>query len=125
MADRAAIVATGAVVSANLRYLVSDWISRNDSASFPYGTLIVNATGSLALGFFLVWSTDRVLSSPDTRLLVAVGFCGSYTTFSSYSFETFRMLEEGRFWDAGANFLLNNALCFGWVVLGAAMARAS
>jgi CrcB protein len=74
----AGIVAMGSVVGANLRYLVSDWVSRNYSASFPYGTLTVNATGSLALGFFLVWSTDRVLSSPILRVLRVLGFCDSW-----------------------------------------------
>jgi CrcB protein len=120
----AGIIAIGSVSGANLRYFVSDWLSRHYSASFPYGTLVVNATGSLILGFFLVWTTDRVFASPDLRRMVAVGFCGSYTTFSSYSFETFRMIEQGRFWDASTNFLLNNMLSLACVLLGAAAARA-
>ena len=120
----AVYIALGSVLGANLRYLVSDWLARRQTASFPFGTLIVNATGSLLLGFFLIWSTDRVFVSPRLRLVVAVGFCSSYTTFSSYSFETFRMVEQGRFWDAGTNFLMNNVFCFVFVLLGAVAARA-
>jgi len=120
----ASLIAVGAICGANLRYFVSDWFARHYSASFPYGTLVVNATGSLLLGFFLIWTADRVLASPHWRLVVAVGFCSSYTTFSSYSYETFRMIEQGHYGQAGANFLVNNLLCFGCVLAGAALARA-
>ena len=120
----ASIVAVGAVVGANLRYFVSDWLAHYQTASFPLGTLVVNTTGSFILTFFLVWTTERVLSSSQWRLLVAVGFCGSYTTFSSYTFETFKMMEQGRLWDATLNFLANNTLCFASALLGAITARA-
>lgn len=119
-----ALVSLGAVVGANLRYFISGWVARHVTASFPYGTLAVNTTGSFILAFFLVWTTERVLASPQWRLLVAVGFCGAYTTFSSFTFETFAMMEQGRLWDAGFNFLANNALCFVCTILGAALARA-
>jgi CrcB protein len=120
----AAYIALGSVFGANLRYFVSDWLARHQTASFPFGTLAVNTTGSLLLGFFLIWTTDRVLVLPQIRLFFAVGFCSSYTTFSSYSFETFRMLEQGHYWDAGTNFLVNNLFCFICVLIGAAVARA-
>jgi len=120
----AVYIALGSVIGANLRYFVSDWLARHQTASFPYGTLVVNTTGSLLLGFFLIWTTDRVLVSPQLRVFLAVGFCSSYTTFSSYTFETFRMVEQGRFWDAGTNFLMNNVFCFLFVLLGAVAARA-
>jgi len=119
----APLIALGAIVGANLRYFLSDWVARHYSASFPYGTLLVNASGSLLLGFFLVWTSDRVLVSPDVRLLVAVGFCGSYTTFSSYTFETFRMVQQGHFGAAGTNFLVNNMLSLACVFVGAVLAR--
>jgi len=120
----AGIIALGSVVGANLRYFVSDWLAKHYSASFPYGTMLVNASGSLIIGFFLIWTSERVLASPDLRLLVAVGFCGSYTTFSSYSFETLRMIQEGHIWAAGTNFLVNNMLSLACVLLGATLARA-
>lgn len=58
--------------------------------------MIINITGSFLLGFFLIWSTERVLLDPRYKLLIAIGFCGSYTTFSSFSFESIRLLQEGR-----------------------------
>ena len=84
-------IALGAVVGASARYFLSSHIARLFSSSFPYGTLLINITGSLLLGFFLVWTSERVLIDPRWRLLIAIGFCGSYTTFSSYAFETFAL----------------------------------
>ena len=89
-------IALGAVVGASARYFLSTLIARNFSSAFPYGTLLINVTGSLVLGFFLVFSTDRALLDPRWRLLVAIGFCGSYTTFSSYAFESFALMEQGQ-----------------------------
>jgi len=90
---------------------------------FPYSTLLINVTGSLVLGFFLVYSTDRVLIDPRWRLLVAVGFCGSYTTFSSYAFESFALMERGQWLLVGVNFVASNLLCLAAVLAGAALAR--
>jgi CrcB protein len=118
------LVALGAVLGANLRFAVSRWASKHLSASLPYGTLIINVTGSFLLGFFLVWTSERVLANPRWRMLFAVGFCGAYTTFSSYSFETFRLFEQGHYSVALANFLANNLVSFLAVVGGAALARA-
>jgi CrcB protein len=116
-------VAAGAVVGTSARYFLSGFIARNVSAAFPYGTLLINITGSLVLGFFLAYSTDRVLLDPRWRLLVAVGFCGSYTTFSSYAFESFALMEQGQWLLAGLNVLGSNALCLAAVLAGAALAR--
>jgi len=76
-------IAFGAVVGATARYLISGYIAKLFPSSFPYGTLLINVSGSLLLGFYLVWTSERVLIDPRWRLLVAIGFCGSYTTFSS------------------------------------------
>ena len=116
-------IAVGAVVGASARYFLSGLIARNFSATFPYSTLFINVTGSMALGFFLVYSTDRVLLDPRWRLLVAVGFCGSYTTFSSYAFESFALLEQGQWLLVGLNALASNVLCLAAVLAGAALAR--
>ena len=116
-------IAVGAVVGASARYFLSGLIARNFSATFPYSTLFINVTGSLVLGFFLVYSTDRVLLDPRWRLLVAVGFCGSYTTFSSYAFESFALLEQGQWLLVGLNALASNVLCLAAVLVGAALAR--
>lgn len=116
-------ITLGAALGANLRYAVNRLALNFLSASVPYGTLIVNVTGSFLLGFFLVWTSERVLSDPRWRMFVAVGFCGAYTTYSSYSFETFTMIEQGHYGLATANFFANNLLCLAGVLAGAALAR--
>jgi len=116
-------IAVGAIIGASARYFLSGLIARNFSASFPYGTLLINITGSLVLGFFLIYSTERVLLNPHWRLLVAIGFCGSYTTFSSYAFESFALMEQGQWLMMGTNILASNVLCMVAVLAGAALAR--
>jgi fluoride exporter len=114
----------GALAGAKLRYLVSRTSAKFLSTDFPYGTLIINVTGSLVVGFFLIWTTERVLADPKWRLLIAIGFCGSYTTFSSYAFETFAYFEQGHWALLAANVFSNNVLCLLAVLAGAAIARA-
>jgi CrcB protein len=116
-------IALGAVVGAAARYSLSGFITKLLPSSFPYGTLIINITGSLLLGFFLVWTTEHVLINPRWRLLIAIGFCGSYTTFSSYAFETFALGEQGQWLLMGCNVIASNLLCLISVVAGAALAR--
>jgi len=117
-------IALGAIVGASTRYFLSVLIARDFASAFPYGTLLINITGSLILGFFLVFSTERALLDPKWRLLVAVGFCGSYTTFSSYAFESFALMEQGQWLLSGLNIVGSNALCLAAVLGGAALARA-
>jgi len=116
-------IAVGAIAGASARYFLSGLVARNVSATFPYGTLLINVTGSLVLGFFLVYSTERALLDPRWRLLVAVGFCGSYTTFSSYAFESFSLMEQGQWWMMAVNVVGSNLLCLAAVLAGAALAR--
>jgi CrcB protein len=118
-----AFISLGAVIGANLRFIVNRLALKYLSPSIPYGTLLVNVTGSFVLGFFLAWTTERVLANPHWRPLVAVGFCGAYTTFSSYGFETVTLLEQGHYGLAAANFLGNNILVLLAVVAGIALAR--
>src|SRR5260370_2107035 len=115
--------ALGAVAGASARYFLSTLIARNFSSAFRYGTQLINITGSLVLGFFLVFSIERALLDPRWRLLVAMGFCGSYTTFSSYAFESFALMEQGQWLLTGINIVASNALCLAAVLAGAALAR--
>ena len=117
-------ISLGAVLGANARYLVAQRVARWTGSTLPYGTLLINCTGSFILGFFLVWTSQRVLADPRWRLLVAIGFCGSYTTFSTYSYETFAYLEQGQWQVAVLNILGSNFLCLVGVLAGAALARA-
>ena len=116
-------VSVGALFGANLRYFVSRLAAKLLSPNFPYGTLIINVTGSFILGIFLVWTTERVFADPKWRWLIAIGFCGSYTTFSSYAFETMAYFEHGHWSLFALNILTNNLLCLGGVLAGAAIAR--
>jgi len=116
-------ISLGAVAGANLRYWTSRYAVRLLGPVFPYGTLTINVLGSFVLGSFLVWTTERAIVDPRWRLLIAVGFCGGYTTFSSYAYETMALFEQGQWLLMAANFVSNNLLsCLG-VVAGMAVAR--
>ncbi len=116
-------IALGAVAGASARYFLGGYAARIIPSSFPYGTLIINISGSFLLGFFLIWTSERVLVDPRWRLLLAIGFCGSFTTFSSYAFETFGLIEQGQWMLVTANIIGSNALCLVSLLGGAALAR--
>jgi fluoride exporter len=117
-------ISLGAVIGASARYFLSRSAARLVSADFPYGTLLINISGSFILGLFLIWTTERVLADPRWRLVIAIGFCGSYTTFSSYAFETIAYFEQGHWLLFWTNVFSNNILCLLAVIAGAALARA-
>ncbi|VEB38575.1 protein crcB homolog [Legionella sainthelensi] len=117
-------ISCGAVLGANLRYLVNRFSIRYLSADIPYGTFLVNLTGSFILGFFLVWTLERVEVDPRWRSFVAVGFCGAYTTFSSFSYETYRLIEQSDYALAALNFICNNLFSLLAVIAGIVLARA-
>lgn len=90
---------------------------------FPYGTLAINVVGSLILGFFMAWATGRLAEDSRWRLFVVVGFCGGFTTFSSYALESVALAERGQWWLASTNILSNNLLSLLAVLGGMALAR--
>ena len=87
-------VGLGGFLGANARYLVSGYISDRWGAVFPLGTFVINITGSFILGFFLAYAQERPWVAPGARLLFAVGFVGAYTTFSTFEYETMRLIQE-------------------------------
>ena len=117
-------ISVAAIAGANLRFLMSRLAAKEFGPVFPAGTLIINILGSFIVGFFVIWTTERVLLDPRWRLLVVVGFCGSFTTFSSYAFETISYFEQGQWGLMVANILSNNLLCLGSALAGMAVARA-
>jgi CrcB protein len=117
------IISLGAIAGANARYFVSRFAAKELGPVFPYGTLFINIAGSLIVGFFVVWTTERVLADPRWRLLIVVGFCGSFTTFSSYAVETMAYFEQGQWLLLLTNVLSNNLLCLGGALAGMALAR--
>lgn len=118
------VISIGAIVGANARWILSRYAARFIGPAFPYGTLFINVAGSFIVGFFMIWATERVLLDPRWRLLIVVGFCGAFTTFSSFAFETMVYFEQGQWLLMWTNFLSNNLLCLGAAVAGMALARA-
>lgn len=118
------VISLGAILGANARWIISRYAARILGPVFPYGTLVINVSGSFVVGFFMIWATERVLLDPRWRLLVVVGFCGAFTTFSSFAFETTAYFEQGQWLLMSANFLSNNLLCLAAVLAGRALARA-
>jgi len=116
-------ISVAAIVGANLRYLLSRLAAKELGSVFPYGTLFINIVGSFIVGFFVIWTTERALVDPRWRLLVVIGFCGSFTTFSSYAFETMSYFETGQWGLMLANVFSNNLLCLGGTLAGMALAR--
>lgn len=102
-------IAAGGALGAVARYSVSGWVQHVASATFPWGTLCVNAIGSLMIGVFLGISELTPVSSA-TRLLFAVGFLGAFTTFSTYSLETLNLFRDKETMLGLMNIGLNNSL---------------
>jgi fluoride exporter len=117
------MVSLGAIVGANLRYILSRYAAKVLGPIFPYGTLMINIVGSFIVGWFMIWTTERVLVDPRWRLLIVVGFCGGFTTFSSYAFESMAYFEQGQWALMMINILANNLLCLLAAIAGMALAR--
>jgi CrcB protein len=117
-------ISVAAILGANLRYVLGRVAARELGPIFPFGTLIINVLGSFIVGLFVIWTTERVLVDPRWRLLVVVGFCGSFTTFSGYAFETISFFEQGQWGLMLANIIGNNLLCLAGALAGMALARA-
>jgi CrcB protein len=117
------IIALGAAVGANLRYALSLWAARQWGAAFPYGTLLINVSGSFAIGVVMVLLTTRFTTSDSWRLLLVTGLLGGFTTFSTFSYETYMLLVSGSWLAAGLNLLTSVGLGLIGVVLGAGLAR--
>ena len=94
--EKILLISAGAVLGANARYWLGDWAAQKWGSAFPYGTFLINITGSLLLGFFMTLATERFMLDPRWRLFFAVGFLGAYTTFSTYTFESFNLLYSGQ-----------------------------
>jgi fluoride exporter len=116
-------VAVGAMLGANLRFVIGNWAADRFGPEFPYGTLLINVTGALAIGIILSFIGERVGISPLWRLFFATGFLGGYTTFSSYAWEALLLVQEGDWLPAALYVLGSNAIGFAGVWLGATLAR--
>ena len=117
------MVALGGALGALARYSLGGWLQQLIGGEFPYGTLAVNVVGSFLIAVVLQLSLERFLLSPEARLLLATGFCGSLTTFSTFSYETLRLMQEQQWTAAGANVALNVVLCLAAVYAGLVAGR--
>jgi len=116
-------IGLGAVLGANARYFVSMWLAAKLGAEFPYGTLAVNVSGSLLLGFLVAAGSHYLALSPQLRLMMTVGFLGSFTTFSTFAVESIALWQNGRVWAGLASILANNGISLVCALLGILLAR--
>jgi len=118
------LVMAGGALGTGARYAVSGLVASSIGETFPWGTLIINVTGSFIIGFFFTLTAPdgRVFVSGGTRQFVMTGFCGGYTTFSSFSLQTLNLLRDGEWAAAGGNIFGSVALCMLGVWLGSVTA---
>lgn len=124
MAQTYLLIALGGAAGANARFVASTLAATHWGMRLPWGTLLINVTGSFLLGFFLA---VPLLGTGTGRALLATGFCGGYTTFSTFAFEAVALADRGEWRFAVGNLLLSVVLCllaaFGGGALGALMGR--
>jgi CrcB protein len=116
-------VALGGALGSVARFLLGTLVQQRAGGAFPLGTLVVNISGSLLLGFLLEYALASPAISREVRALLTTGFCGGYTTFSTFSFETVRMVQDGDYRRASLYVGLSVALSLGGSFLGLGMAR--
>lgn len=91
------VIGIGGILGANARYWVTGWAAQRFGTVFPYGTFIINVSGAIFLGFLMAFLQDRAFIHPNYRLFFATGFCGAYTTFSTFTYESLVLLQNGSF----------------------------
>ena len=120
---RTLLVGVGGLFGSVARYWVAGVVQRLDGSTFPVGTLSVNVLGSFILGLLMALSLDRGLINANTRLLLATGFCGGFTTMSTFSYETVALLRDGSAAAAAGNVGITLVTCLAAVALGDLAAR--
>lgn len=118
------IIGIGGFAGAVSRYILAMWIGQKWGRSFPLGTFVINVTGSFFIGLLMSLLTERFMVNPQWRLLLAVGFLGSYTTFSTLEYETVRLVKDGEWLIALINVILSVIVGFIALKLGELIAKA-
>ncbi|MGH7499667.1 MAG: fluoride efflux transporter CrcB [Gemmatimonadales bacterium] len=118
-------IAVGSAVGGVSRYLLGGVVQRLWGTTFPSGTLVINVTGSFLLGAIIRFAVDTPAISPEMRAFLTIGLCGGYTTFSTFSYETAAMLEDGEWTRAAIYMSASVGLSLVATFLGFAVARAA
>ncbi|HEV2521938.1 MAG TPA: fluoride efflux transporter CrcB [Candidatus Acidoferrales bacterium] len=117
------MVGLGGFLGSILRFWLGGYISNRMGARFPYGTFVINITGSFLIGLLVTLLSERTHWSPNLRYLILIGFIGGYTTFSAFELETFQSFRDGEFLFAFLNVTLSVAVGFIAVWLGVVAGR--
>lgn len=117
------LVFIGGGIGSVFRYMMSGWIYSAFGSNFPYGTLAVNVLGSFVIGFFLTLAEDRFLITSDMRIFVAIGIVGGFTTFSTFSYETFKLFKNGSFLFGGLNIAVSLTFALFALWIGSIMGK--
>lgn len=117
------IIGAGGFLGANCRYLVGGWVAERFGSSLPYGTFLINVSGSFAIGIFLTAIMERFTAPFELRLFFAIGFLGAYTTFSTFAFESLALIESRAFMAAAANMVASVLVSMVAVTAGVIVGR--
>lgn len=117
------IVGIGGAFGSALRFWVGSYIGGRFGSRFPYGTFVINVTGSFLIGLILTILADKTQWSTNWRYLIPIGFIGGYTTFSTFEYETFRLFQDGQMMSAALNVGLSVVVGFVGVWAGAVAGR--
>lgn len=119
------MVGTGGFLGAIARFWLGGYVSTKLGTRFPYGTFIINCSGSFLIGFIITILAEKTHWSPNWRYLIPIGFIGAYTTFSTFEYETFRVIQDGELFIAFLNVALSVIVGFSAVWLGVIAGRLS
>jgi len=117
------VIGIGGFVGAVARYGIALWIGQRWGRSFPFGTFIINVSGSFLIGLLMTLMAERFTENPQWRLLLVVGFLGAYTTFSTFEYETGALLKDGEWLFAMLNIILSVVVGFIALKLGEVIAK--
>jgi fluoride exporter len=119
------VVGFGGFLGAIARFWLGGYIGDKMGTRFPYGTIVINCSGSFLIGFIVTVLAERTHWSPNWRYLIPIGFIGAYTTFSAFEYETFRVLQDGELLLAFLNVVVSVVVGFLAVWLGVIAGRLS
>jgi CrcB protein len=116
-------VMLGSALGGGSRFLLGTFIQTRSGSVFPIGTLIINVTGSLLLGFIVRYTADSSALSPEVRAFLTIGFCGGYTTFSTFTWEAIRLIQDGDWSRAAGYIVLSVVVSLAGAFLGMSLAH--